>query len=436
VTAPNRVAFKNVRLIDPESGYDARGGLLVEDGKIAAMGPKIFDKGLFGDQLPGGARIIEGEGRVLCPGFIDMRVFTGEPGSEHRETLASAGEAAAAGGVTTMVVMPNTDPVIDDVALVDFIQRRALATSKVKVLAAAALTKGLNGQSMTEIGLLAEAGAVMFTDADRTIESTQVMRRCLAYAANFDVAVMAHIEDPWLAKSGSANEGEYSARLGLSGIPAEAESIALERDLRLVAMTGARYHVGQISTAEALDAIRRARARGLRVTCSVSVHHLTLNELDIEEYKTFAKVSPPLRAEADRLALVEGIREGVIDAIVSSHDPQAPETKRQPFAQAAYGAVGLETLFCASMTLHHQSGIELKDVLWRLTAGPASILRLPQGRLAPGAPADLVLLDPDAPVKIDPTRFRSHSKNSPFKGRLMSGRVLHTMVDGATMFTA
>jgi dihydroorotase len=430
-----RLIFKNARLIDPESGYDAVGELLVENGVIAAMGPKIFGPGLFGDAAPTDAEIIDGKGHVLCPGFIDLRVFTGEPGTEHRETLASASAAAAAGGVTTMVVMPNTDPVIDDVALVDFINRRAEAKAQVRVLAAAALTKGLAGQIMTEIGLMAEAGAVMFTDATSTVRDTLVMRRCLAYAANFDALVCGHVEDPWLS-TGAANEGEYASRLGLPGNPSVSELIALQRDLALVGVTGARYHVGQVSVAESLDAIRRARANGLNVTCAVSAHHLVLNELDIEQYKTFAKVSPPLRSESDRLAMVEGVRDGIIDAIVSSHDPQAPETKRQPFAQAAPGAIGLETLLQASLTLYHASGIDLLTVLSKLTSGPANILRLPQGRLAAGAPADLVLFDPDAPVKIDPATFRSHTKNSPFKGRLMMGRVLQTIVAGKSVFTA
>jgi dihydroorotase len=422
-----RLYIHNARLIDPESGYDGMGAVIAEDGRIAAMGPKV--------QPPAQAVAVDAQGHVLCPGFIDMRVFTGEPGSEHRETLASASAAAAAGGVTTMVAMPNTDPVIDDVALVDFIKRRAEATAQVRVLPAAALTKGLDGQVMTEIGLMAAAGAVMFTDAVKAVTNTLVMRRCLSYAANFDALVAIHAEDPWLS-SGAANEGEYASRLGLSGNPAVSEVIALQRDLALATASGARLHVGQVSTGEGVELIKRARAQGARISCAVSAHHVALNERDVEQYKTFAKVSPPLRAEADRKALIEGVREGVIDAIVSSHDPQAPETKRQPFAQAAHGAIGLETIFPASMTLAHEGGIELSAVLALLTSGPANILRLPQGRLAPGAPADLVMIDPNAPVKIDPTLFKSHTKNSPFKGRLLMGRVLRTIVAGKTVFAA
>lgn len=426
-----RTAFTNARLIDPETGLDTPGALLVDSGKIADLGPRLFN-----DAKPANAEIIDCGGQVLSPGLIDLRVFTGEPGAEHRETLASAGASAAAGGVTSFVVMPTTEPVIDDAALVSFIARRAEATARVRVYPAGALTHGLKGAQMSEIGLLKEAGAIAFTDADRTIASSLIMRRCLAYAANYDALVIAHAEDPALAASGCMNEGAFAARMGLGGIPPAAEAMAVERDMRLVELTGARYHLGQVSCAGALDVIARAKARGLPVTCAVSAYHLTLNEQDIGEYKTFAKVSPALRTEDDRKAMVEGVRSGLIDAIVSSHDPQAPETKRLPFAQAAYGAVGLETLLPAALTLHHEADMKLADVLKHLTAVPAKILKLPQGRLAKGAPADLVLFDPEAPRKIDPTTFRSHSKNSPFQGRLLQGTVLRTVVAGQTVFVA
>lgn len=426
-----RTAFINARLIDPATNLDTPGALLVEDGKIADVGPRLFN-----DAKPANADVIDCRGQVLSAGLIDLRVFTGEPGAEHRETLASAGESAAAGGVTSFALMPVSEPVIDDPALVDFIARRAAATAKVRVYPCAALTQGLKGALMAEIGLLQEAGAVAFTDADRTIASSLIMRRCLTYAANYDALVIAHAEDPALAAVGHMNEGAFAARMGLGGIPAIAEAIIVERDMRLVELTGARYHLGQVSTAAALEVIAKAKTKGLPVTCAVSAHHLVLNEQDIGEYKTFAKVSPALRTEDDRKAMVEGVRSGEIDAIVSSHDPQAPETKRLPFAQAAYGAVGLETLLPAALSLHHEAGATLLDVLRRLTIEPAKLLRLPQGRLAKGAPADLVLFDPGAPRKIDPTEFRSRSKNSPFKGRLMQGRVLRTVVSGNTVFAA
>jgi len=426
-----RTAFINARLIDPASGLDANGALLVDGGKIADLGPRLFNDG-----KPADATIIDCQGEVLAPGLVDLRVFTGEPGAEHRETLASAGESAAAGGVTTFAMMPVTDPVIDDAALVDFIMRRAAATSKVNILPTGALTHGLKGTQMAEIGLLKDAGAVAFTDADRTVASSLIMRRCLAYAANFDALVMAHAEEPTLAAVGHMNEGSLAARMGLGGIPTAAEAMIVERDMRLVELTGARYHLGQVSCAAALEIIARAKARGLPVTCAVSAHHLVLNENDVGEYKTFAKVSPPLRSEDDRKAMVEGVRSGLIDAIVSSHDPQSAETKRVPFAQAAYGTVGLETLLPAALLLYHEAGMPIIEVLRRLTINPANILRNAAGRLAKGAPADLALIAANAPQKIDPAKFRSRSKNSPFKGRLLQGEVLRTLVAGRTVYEA
>jgi dihydroorotase len=320
-----RLAFRNARLIDPATGLDTRGGLLVENGKIADVGAKLFNTA-----DPHDPEVIDCKGLVLAPGLIDMRVFTGEPGSEHRETLSSASEAAAAGGVTTIVTMPNTDPVIDEAALVDFIKRRAAATAKVRVAPMAALTHALRGERMTEIGLLREAGAVAFTDGDRSVSNTRVLRRALSYAATFGALVAGHAEDPDLSNGASMTEGEFAARLGISGAPPAAEAIIVERDLRLVELTGARYHFSQISCRASLEAIIAAKARGLPVTCGVSAHHLTMNELDVGSYLTFRKVSPPLRSEADRAAMVEGVTEGHIDVIVSSHDPQAADTKRLP----------------------------------------------------------------------------------------------------------
>lgn len=424
-----RTAFINARLIDPNTGLDTIGALLVDGSIVADLGPRLFN-----DAKPADTTIIDCNGHILSPGLIDMRVFTGEPGAEHRENLASASASAAAGGVTSFVTMPTTDPVIDDAALVDFLKRRAAATAKVNVYPAAALTQGLKGTQISEMGLLRDAGAIAFTDADRTIASSLVMRRCLAYAANFDALVIAHAEDPSL--TGQMNEGAYAGRLGLGGSPAAAEAIVVERDMRLVGLTGARYHLAQVSCAAALDVIARAKQQGLPVTCSVSAHHLVLNENDVGEYKTFAKVSPPLRGEDDRKAMVEGVSNGTIDTIVSSHDPQAPETKRLPFAQAAFGAVGLETLLAAALSLHHGADIALMTILRALTCNPARILRLPQGHLAKGAPADLVLFAPGTPRRIDPAVFRSRSKNSPFKGRLMQGEVIRTVVAGKTVFGA
>lgn len=423
-----RLAFLNARLIDPASDLDTPGALLMEDGKIADFGPHLF----------GGAKpdceTIDCEDRVLAPGLIDMRVFTGEPGSEHRETLQSASEAAAAGGVTTMVVMPNTDPVIDEPSLVDFILRRAAATARVRVVPMAALTRHLAGETMTEMGLLMEAGAVAFTDGDRTIANARVMRRALAYASTFGALVVGHAEDPELSAGTSMTESEYAMRLGVAAAPALAETIIVERDIRLVELTGARYHLGQISCRASLDAVIEAKRRGLPITCAVSAHHLALNELDVGAYYTFRKVKPPLRSEADRAAMVEGVAEGMIDAIVSSHDPQAADTKRQTFAQAAFGAVGLETLLPTALGLYHDGRVTLGHVLKAVTSAPAEILGLEAGRLAKGLPADLVLIDPDEPFVLDPEMLHSRARNTPFEGRKFQGRADMTFAGGKCVY--
>lgn len=425
--ASGRALFTGARLVDPATGLDETGDLLVEDGIIVATGVNLA--------VPDSeVETVDCAGKVLCPGLIDMRVFTGEPGNEHRETLESASEAAAAGGVTTVICMPNTDPVIDDVALVDFLKRRARDTAIVNVYPMAALTKGLEGRQMTEIALLAEAGAVAFTDGVRSVMNSQVMRRALSYARDFDALVVQHLEDPALAGSGVMNEGEVATRLGLPGIPTQAETIVLDRDIRLVELTGARYHAAQISCRDSLDVIRAAKERGLPVTCGVSINNLTLNENDIGPYRTFFKVSPPLRSEDDRLAMVEGLADGTIDVIVSGHDPQDVETKRHPFAEAAYGAVGLETMLPAALDLVHNDRVTLHRLLDAMTAAPAGILGLEAGRLAVGAPADLIVLDTGMPWILDIGRLRSKSKNTPFEDKRMQGRVLRTMVAGRTVY--
>jgi len=431
-----RIAFRNARLVDPASGLDVKGGLLVENGRIADVGPRLFN-----DAEPGDPEVIDCRGLVLAPGLIDARVFTGEPGAEHRESLESASAAAAAGGVTSMIVMPNTDPVIDEPSLVDFILRRAAATAKVRVLPTAALTKGLLGETMTEIGLLKEAGAVAFTDGDRSVANARVLRRALAYAATFDALVLAHAEDPELVKGASATEGEYATRLGLPAAPAIAEAMIVERDIRLVELTGARTHFAQVSTRASIEAIAAAKSRGLPVTCGVAAHHLTLNELDVGPYYTFRKVSPPLRSEADRAAMVEGVASGVIDLIVSSHEPQGADTKRQPYAAAAAGTVGLETLLPAALTLVHDGGATLSRVLSTVTTAPARIFGLTQngvatGTLAKGAPADLVLLDQNEPFVVEADKLHSRARNTAFEGRKFQGRARMTFVGGECVHDA
>jgi dihydroorotase len=426
-----RIAFRNARLIDPATGLDAKGGLLVENGKIADIGPRLFN-----DAEKNDPEIMDCRGLILAPGLIDCRVFTGEPGSEHRETLQSASEAAAAGGVTTIVTMPNTDPVIDEPSLVDFIKRRAGATAKVRVAPMAALTAGLKGEVMTEIGLLKEAGAVAFSDGDRSIGNARVMRRALAYAATFGALVVGHAEDLDLSENTAMTEGEFATRMGLPAAPALAEVLIVERDIRLVELTGARYHFGQISTRASLEAIAGAKARGLPITCGVAAHHLMLNELDVGSYYTFRKVKPPLRAESDRAAMVEGVASGVIDVIVSSHEPQGADTKRQPFGTAAFGSVGLETLLPAALSLYHEGQTGLSHVLKALTYTPARIFGLSGGTLAKGAPADLVLLDEAEPFVLDERKLHSRAHNTAFEGRKFQGRARMTFVGGERVYSA
>jgi dihydroorotase len=421
------ILLADATLLDPATGRETRGAVLVRDGRIA----DISEGAAPG--APAEATRIDCRGRVLTPGLIDMRAFVGEPGAEHRETLASASAAAAAGGVTTLVCMPDTNPVIDGPAIVDFVLRRARDTACVNVLPAAAITKGLAGKEMTEFGLLQEAGAVAFTDGLHAVGNAQVMRRALTYARDFDALLMQHVEEADLVAEGVMNEGELASRLGLMGIPREAETVMLERDIRLVRLTGARYHAAMISTADSVEIVRRAKQDGLPVTCGVSVNNLVLNENDIGHYRTFCRLSPPLRDEADRHAMVQALNEGVIDVVVSDHNPQDVETKRLPFAEAADGALGIETLLGASLRLVHTGDLALAKLVAALTVNPARILGREAGRLAVGAPADLVLIDPDLPYVLDKRRLKSRSKNSPFDEARLQGAAVLTLVGGRTV---
>ena len=419
--------FINARLIDPASNRDEPGGLLVKDGLIADLGGHLYRN------APEGTTVIDCKGNILAPGLIDAQVFTGEPGYEHRETLKTASHAAAAGGVTTIVVMPDTNPVIDQVALVDFIQRRARDNALVHVHTMAAMTKGLQGEEMTEIGLLKRAGAIAFGDGKSSVVNTRVMHNVLSYAKDFNALIAHHTEDPYLS-SGSMNSGEVAARLGLSGVSKIAETIMLERDIRLVEMTNCRYHAATISCRESLDVVKNAKAKKLTVSCGVSINHLTLNESDIGPYRTFFKVCPPLRREEDRVAMVQAVANGDIDIIISSHDPQDADTKRRPFAEAADGAVGLETLLSAALRLVHSGDITLLAILKTLTINPARLLGLRSGRLAKGMIADLILFDPGEPWVVNKDLLRSRSKNTPFDESKMKGRVLRTVVAGQTVY--
>lgn len=429
--APGRVAYVNARLVDPASGLDASGGVLTDGATIVGVG-----EGGFGAGAPNDAVVVDCAGQVLAPGLVDMRVALCEPGEEHKEDIASACRAAVAGGVTTMIGLPNGDPVVDDVAFVEFVARRAREARLAKVFSYATVTRGAAGRELTEMGLLQEAGVVAFTDGDRAVADAKVMVRALSYARAFDALIVQHPEEPSLAGDGVMAAGEMATRLGLPGIPSEVEVLQLDRDLTLVAMTGTRYHAAHVSTAAGVACLRAAKARGLPVTCDTAPPYFALNELAVGDYRTFAKLSPPLRSEADRQAIVEGLVDGTIDVIASDHRPQDQESKRQPFERAESGGVGVETLLALVLELVHNGRLSLAAALAKVTVAPAALLGLPVGRLAPGAPADLVLFDLERPWRIEASALHSKSKNSPFDGRLVQGRVIRTVVNGAAVFTA
>ncbi len=423
--------FENARIIDPARGLDENGTVIVEGSIIRAAGADAKNQG-----VPEGANVINCAGKAVLPGLIDARVFVGEPGAEHRETIASASNAAAAGGVTSIIMMPDTTPVIDDVALVEFVLRSARETALVNVFPAAAVTKGLAGTELSEFGLLREAGAVALTEGRNTIASALVMRRALTYASDMGMILAHSTQDPDLVSSGVMNEGLLASWLGLPGIPREAETIPLTRDLMLAALTGARYHAAEISTAMSASAVSQAKDRGTKVTAGTSINNLCLNENDVGEYRTFFRLSPPLRGEDDRMALVEALRNGTVDIIHSSHDPQDVDTKRLPFSEAEAGAIGLETLLAAALRLYHSDQVPLLRLVEAMTSAPARLFGLPGGTLAPGAPADLIVVDLDAPWLVREADIRSLSKNTAFEGARMQGRVLQTMVAGRTVFSA
>ena len=428
-SASRPILLTNARVIDPSRDLDQPGDVLIADGVIREAGKNIRAAG-----IPEGAEVVECNGHVVAPGLVDMRAFIGEPGAEHRETLASASQAAAAGGVTTIVCQPDTDPPIDDPATVDYVLRRARDTAIVHVLPMAALTKRLEGKEMAEIGLLKAAGAVAFTDGTRSVMNAQVFRRTLAYAADFDALIVHHTEDANLVGDGVMNECEYASRLGLLGVPKEAETVMLARDVRLVALTEARYHAASITCEESIKVLRRAKEEGLSVTASATINHLALNENDVGSYRTFLKLSPPLRAEEDRQALAAAIKEGVIDVVVSDHNPQDVEVKRLPFADAAPGAVGIETMLPVGLRLVHDKSLSLLKLLRAMSTRPAELLDIQAGSLRPGAPADVILFDADMPWVLDRSTLKSRCSNSPFDEARLSGRVLRTIVAGRTVY--
>ena len=420
--------IEKARIVDPASNTDMTGAVLIEDGKVS----EIVQGAAPG--APEGADRLDARGLILAPGLIDMRVYTGEPGHEYRETLKSAGRAAAAGGITSILVMPDTTPVIDDGALVEFISRHAEATTCVNVLPTAAITKGTQGAELTEFGLLKEAGAVCFTEGRRSLQSTSVLRSAMVYATNFDMPIVHLPLDQSLAADGVMNAGALATFRGLKGIPSEAETIPLDRDLQLALMTGARYHAAQISAERSAELAAFYKARSDRISIGASINNLCLNEIDVGSYRSFFKLAPPLRSEQDRLALVAALKSGVIDVIHSDHDPQDTEVKRQPFADAAIGAIGLETLLSAALRLVHSGDVDLMTVLRAMTARPAEILGIDAGRILKGARADLCLIDQDWPWIVEEATIRSRSSNTTFENARMSGKVMMTIVGGTIVF--
>jgi dihydroorotase len=419
----NTSTIINARIINPEDGYDKLGSILIESGTISDFGPEVKTKG----------QIIDAQGLVCAPGLIDMRVNTGEPGKENRETINTAAKAAAAGGITSIVLMPDTNPVIDDISLVDFINRKA-ENAPINIFAAGALTKNLDGSTLTEIGLMSEAGALMFSNGALPITNAQTMRRLLSYSSNFDCLISSRPLESSLSINTVAHESDFSARLGLSSSPAVSELIIVQRDIALAELTDGKLLIDLISSSKSLNAIKRAKLKHPNISCSVSINHLSLNENDIGDYRTFAKLDPPLREESDRLALLKGINQGIIDVIVSSHDPRPAGEKRLPYAQAASGAIGLETLLAAGLSLVADKQLNLMKFLAALTCNPAKLLGLDSGRISKSAPADLIIFDPNTPWVCKGKDFLSKSKNTPFDGRLMTGRNIKTICKGKLVF--
>ncbi len=416
----------NVRLIDPGTRLDTPGALLVRDGVIAAAGAGLG--------RPDGVAEIDGGGAVLCPGLVDMRAALGEPGYEYRETIASAAEAAAAGGITTLAALPDSLPAIDDPALVLLLRARGEETGSLTILPYGAVTKGCRGEEMAEIGLLLEAGAIGLTDGQHAIGNARLMRLALSYARGFGARIFQHPEEPSLAAGGAATEGELATRLGLPGIPGAAEEILVARDIALARLTGGSVHFAHVSTAAALALIRQAKEAGLHVTCDTAPPYFDLNETAIGDFRTYAKLSPPLRPDSDRLAVAAALADGTIDAIASDHQPRDADDKRFPFAQASAGGAGLATLLGVTLAQVHNSGLPLMTALDLLTARSAALLGSPAGRLAVGAPADLCLFQLETAWRVEAGALPGKAQNTPFDGRALEGRVIGTWKAGRRVF--
>ena len=422
--------FINARIIDPSQNLDEVGGLIVDDkGKIKAVGKSIKK-----ENIPTKTKKIDLKGKVLIPGIVDMKVFIGEPGFEYKENFRSLSSAALSGGVTSVVSMPNTSPVIDNVSMVDFVLRRGRDKAGINIFPSATLTRNMDGKLMTEFGLLSKKGIIGFTDATKTVQNSEMMSRIMNYASDLNVLVMQHPEDYELSKGRCISEGEVSTRLGLQGIPHIAEKIIIERDLSLLEEYPCRYHISQLSSEKSVEVIKKYKKNGLKFSTGVSINNLSLNENDIGDFKTFMKISPPLRKEKDRMALIQGIKDGLIDVIVSDHKPEDEESKRLPFSQAAEGSIGIETLLSLALELYHNNSLPLKKIIETITTNPAKILKIDKGTLKKGSDADLCIFDLNQPWKVDVSKLKSKSKNAAIENRKLQGKVLMTYLKGESVF--
>jgi len=421
--------FINANIIDPKNSLNEKGGLIInEEGKIEAAGKKVNK-----NNIPSREKYIDVKENYIFPGLVDMRVFVGEPGYEYKENFKTLSNAALSGGVTSVVTMPNTNPVIDNVSMVDFLKRRGRDKSKINIFPTASLTKNLEGTNMTEFGLLQKKGIIGFTDGLKTIQNSRLMSRIMNSAADLKCLIMQHAEDSDLAKYGMVNDGIISTKLGLQGIPDIAEKIIIERDLTLLEEYSCRYHISQISSAKSVDIIK-IKKQNLKFSCGVSINNLSLNENDIGNFKTFLKLSPPLRREEDRLSLVEGLNKKVIDVIVSDHKPEDEEQKRLTFAQAASGSSGIETLLALSLELYHNESIKLETIIKALTSNPAKILKINKGNLDIGNDADFCIVDINKPWIVKKDNLISKSKNTSIDDKKLQGKVTNTFVNGVELF--
>ena len=421
--------FINANIIDPHNSLNENGGLIIDElGKIEAVGKKVNN-----NNLPSREKLVDLKGKYIFPGIVDMRVFVGEPGYEYKENFRTLSNAALSGGVTSVVTMPNTNPIIDNVSIVDFLKRRGRDKSKINIFPCASLTQNIEGTNMTEFGLLAKKGIIAFTDGVRTIQNTRLMSRIMNSAKDLGCLIMQHAEDLHLSENGMINSGIVASKLGLSGIPDIAERIIIERDLTLLERVRCRYHISQISSAKSVDIIRQ-RKDEVKFTSGVSINNLSLNENDIGDFKTFLKLSPPLRKEEDREVLVQGLKEGVIDVIVSDHKPEDEESKRLTFSQAATGASGIETLLSLSLELYHNGSIKLDTIIQALTSNPAKILNINKGNLSIGNDADFCIVDIDKPWIVKKENLISKSKNTSIEDKKLQGKVTNTFVKGQELF--